>query len=97
MAALNQLYYSKEKREDFLQNLDHVNKNTHTSVKDENKISGGGGGVIGDPVANRDMDDSSKLNNVDTITTSNHYCIIESDHPYKSASINVYRLVNLFI
>lgn len=26
----------------------------------------------------------------DLVTTSNHYCIVESEHPYKSASINSY-------
>lgn len=25
-------------------------------------------------------------------TTSNHYCVVESDHPYKSASISTYRI-----
>lgn len=25
-------------------------------------------------------------------TTSNHYCIVESEHPYRSASINCYRV-----
>lgn len=28
--------------------------------------------------------------NSDLVTTSNHYCIVESDHPYKPASINSY-------
>lgn len=28
--------------------------------------------------------------NSDLVTTSNHYCIVESEHPYKPASINSY-------
>lgn len=28
----------------------------------------------------------------DMPTTSNHYCIVESEHPYRSASINCYRV-----
>ncbi|KAL9885814.1 MYC binding protein highwire isoform 2-T2 [Glossina fuscipes fuscipes] len=28
----------------------------------------------------------------DITTTSNHYCIVESEHPYRSASINCYRV-----
>lgn len=34
---------------------------------------------------------ASKMNTADLVTTSNHYCIVESDHPYKSASINHYK------
>lgn len=34
---------------------------------------------------------SSKPNTADLITTSNHYCIVESEHPYKAASINNYK------
>lgn len=28
----------------------------------------------------------------DVPTTSNHYCVVESEHPYRSASINCYRV-----
>lgn len=34
---------------------------------------------------------NSKPSASDLITTSNHYCIVESDHPYKAASINNYK------
>lgn len=34
---------------------------------------------------------ASKMNTVDVVTTSNHYCIVESDHPYRAASINHYK------
>lgn len=34
---------------------------------------------------------NSKPSATDLITTSNHYCIVESDHPYKAASINNYK------
>lgn len=34
---------------------------------------------------------ASKLNTPDLTTTSNHYCIVESEHPYKAASINNYK------
>lgn len=34
---------------------------------------------------------ASKMNTSDLNTTSNHYCIVESDHPYKPASINNYK------
>lgn len=34
---------------------------------------------------------ASKVNTTDLVTTSNHYCIVESDHPYKAASINNYK------
>lgn len=34
---------------------------------------------------------TSKVNAPDLVTTSNHYCIVESDHPYKAASINNYK------
>lgn len=33
----------------------------------------------------------SKMNKTDLATTSNHYCIVESEHPYKAASINNYK------
>lgn len=33
----------------------------------------------------------SKMNTTDLVTTSNHYCIVDSDHPYKAASINNYK------
>lgn len=38
---------------------------------------------------------ASKMNTSDLVTTSNHYCIVESDHPYKAASINNYKYVEL--
>lgn len=47
--------------------------------------------------SNDHVDDStatlvaSKMNTADLITSSNHYCIVESDHPYRAASINHYR------
>lgn len=31
-------------------------------------------------------------NNQNICTTSNHYCIVESEHPYKSSTINSYRV-----
>lgn len=34
---------------------------------------------------------AAKLNASDLITTSNHYCIVESEHPYKPTSINNYK------
>lgn len=34
---------------------------------------------------------ASKMNTTDLVTTSNHYCIVESDHPYKAASITNYK------
>lgn len=35
---------------------------------------------------------ASKMNTAaDLVTTSNHYCIVESDHPYKAASITNYK------
>lgn len=36
---------------------------------------------------------ASKVNTTDLVTTSNHYCIVESDHPYKASSINNYKYV----
>lgn len=36
---------------------------------------------------------ASKINTADLVTTSNHYCIVESDHPYKASSINHYKYV----
>lgn len=36
---------------------------------------------------------ASKTTATDLVTTSNHYCIVESDHPYKAASINNYKYV----
>lgn len=36
------------------------------------------------------MEDSDK-NAIEMCTTSNHYCMVESDHPYKSATINTFR------
>lgn len=48
--------------------------------------------------ANDQVDDAntatlitSKVNAPDLVTTSNHYCIVESDHPYRAASINNYK------
>lgn len=35
--------------------------------------------------------EEAKQHLLDLNTTSNHYCIIESDHPYKSASISNYK------
>lgn len=34
---------------------------------------------------------NSNQNVADLVTTSNHYCIVESEHPYKAASINNYK------
>lgn len=28
---------------------------------------------------------------IDNCTTSNHYCVVESEHPYRSASINCFK------
>lgn len=35
--------------------------------------------------------DEAKQHILDLNTTSNHYCIVESEHPYKSATINTFR------
>ncbi|KMZ09796.1 uncharacterized protein Dsimw501_GD15825 [Drosophila simulans] len=35
---------------------------------------------------------SGSGNSSSSSTTSNHYCVVESDHPYKSASISSYRV-----
>lgn len=40
--------------------------------------------------SNQANHDNSPTN--DTPTTSNHYCVVESEHPYRSASINCYRV-----
>lgn len=56
------------------------------------KSSVGGGDVepcIVDEMANSDVLNVSNLN-----TTSNHYCVVESDHPYKSASITNFTWVS---
>lgn len=37
------------------------------------------------------LSNTTKSNTADLITTSNHYCIVESEHPYKAASINNYK------
>lgn len=36
--------------------------------------------------------DEAKQHLVDLATTSNHYCIVESDHPYRSGAINTFRV-----
>lgn len=41
--------------------------------------------------ANATTLNASKMNATDLVTTSNHYCIVESDHPYKASSINNYK------
>lgn len=40
-------------------------------------------------IFSKDLDDA-KQHLLDLNTTSNHYCILESDHPYKSASISTF-------
>ena len=58
-----------------------------------------------DPIAAHPINDSSRKENIftkdldeakqhllDLSTTSNHYCIVESEHPYKSSSISTFRV-----
>lgn len=59
-----------------------------------------GGGCGGENIALSNVDHVDDASNVvvnskpitaDLVTTSNHYCIVESEHPYKAASINNYK------
>lgn len=49
------------------------------------------GSMPGNNIFAKDLDEA-KQHLVDLATTSNHYCIVESDHPYRSANIHTYRV-----
>lgn len=71
-------------------------KITPIQVKAEmNYESGEYAGLVNDREVNDTNATALIANKVNTttdlVTTSNHYCIVESDHPYKSSSINNYK------
>lgn len=56
----------------------------------EDELPGSGAGIeIDEPIGIINAPSIHKSNYL--VTTSNHYCIVESEHPYKPASINNYR------
>lgn len=71
-------------------------KITPTQVKAEMNYEAGENAEL---VNDRDVNDANATaliankvsTTTDLVTTSNHYCIVESDHPYKSSSINNYK------
>lgn len=77
--------------------------NKLSAIKDQSVNNGGVSVLEKFPVSNRTEDNGSvkeaavsgvavaKPNPNDLITTSNHYCVVESDHPYKPASITNFR------
>lgn len=76
--------------------------NKMSAIKDQS-VNNGVSVMEKMPVGNRANDDVTvkeavicgvavaKPNPNDLVTTSNHYCVVESDHPYKSASITNFR------
>lgn len=82
IAALNQLNYSKDQNGQMhLFTLPRLRDNSEPYRKkcetEDNSLVAAG---------------SEWGSTNDITTTSNHYCIVESEHPYRSASINCYRV-----
>lgn len=81
--------------------LNKISSNKSTvfgKITPQMKAELGDDGGENEELANDQIDDgnaatlvASKMNTTDLVTTSNHYCIVESDHPYKAASINNYK------
>lgn len=84
--------------------LPHVAALNKINAIKEQSVNNGGASVLEkNSIGNRVEDDVSvkeavisaagvaKPNPSDVVTTSNHYCVVESDHPYKSASITNFR------
>lgn len=91
VAALNKINASKDRQFDMLsspidanlnETVDELDHNLSNLLKDQE-------GEANNVVAATAM--ANKSNTSDLITTSNHYCIIESEHPYKAASITNYK------
>lgn len=79
MSALNQLYASKEEHR---QPTAPQNATAHQPQPRSTSSNN---------IFAKDLDEA-KQHIVDLATTSNHYCIVESDHPYRSATIKTYRV-----
>lgn len=87
--------------------LPHVAALNKMSAAKDQSVNNGTSVLEKNPIGNRTDEDASvkdtvisgvavaKLNPNDLVTSSNHYCVVESDHPYKSASITNFRLVSL--
>lgn len=88
VAALNKI--NSGKHADF-------GKTTLNQVKTEQNNEGGesteaGNDHVDGAAGNAAALITNKVNaTTDLVTTSNHYCIVESDHPYKGSSINNYK------
>lgn len=83
VSALNQMYAFKDKT------VGDQAKNQHAAVVAETMDNSK------ENIFAKDLDEA-RQHLQDLSSTSNHYCIVESDHPYRSASISSFRCGNQF-
>lgn len=86
VSALNQIYCGRDNK---------IEQPSATIMRESGKrsaalaaVSSGTGGVN---FFAKDLEEA-KQHILDLNTTSNHYCIVESEHPYKSATISTFRV-----